>query len=145
MTIAPVDHTALILAAMKDWVVPIISSIIGGILAMVGAVWAVRKTSRSLELDEIRRSRVECLSNLIGLRYTITKSILSQDDRSRRSFELNRIPILWSDDQAVLEAVREFHAAQTETRLIAIIRAMGRNSKFPVENLTDTDLSNIFQ
>jgi hypothetical protein len=145
MTVAPVDHTALILATLKDWVVPIVSSIIGGILAMVGAVWAVRKASKDLELDEIRRSKVECLSNLIGLRYTISKSVLTREDMSRRSFELNRIPILWSDDPEVLKAIRDFHAAQTDGRLIALIRAMGKTSRFQMENLADADISSIFQ
>ena|SRR5579872_6979963 len=130
---------------MPDWIAQIVASIIGGILALMGAIWAVRKTSRDLELDQIRKNRVECLSNLMGLRHTISRTTLSAQDMSRRSFELNRIQALWSDDPAVLHAVRQFHIAPTNDHIIALIRAMGKTSRLPIENLTDADITNMFQ
>jgi hypothetical protein len=124
-------------------VIPIISALTGGAMAMGAAVWAIRSTSKDLELSEIRKRKVECLSNLMGLRHTISHNA-TPEQASLRSFELNRIQVLWGDDPEVLNAVRNFHQSQTNDRLITLIRVMGRSSSLPTESLSDSDITGMF-
>jgi hypothetical protein len=93
---------------------------------------------------EIRQQRVECFCNLTGLRHAITNAPLTDEDRSRLLFELNRISILWSDNSEVLTLAREFFSSRNNHLFIRLLRAMGKGTKLPVENLSDADFSNVF-
>ena len=133
-----------LLIGLKDWAVPIFSAIIGGVLALVGAIWAVREAAKGLENSEIRRQRIDCVSNLVGLRYTITSANISNEDRSSLLFELNRITILWSDNSAVLMRMREFYSNRTNEGFMRLVRAMAQTTALNVENISDADLGNVF-
>ena len=120
-------------------------AIVGGVLAVWGSIQAVKATTRDLELAEIRRQKVECLANLSGLRFTINDGQPQLDVyKSQLMFELNRIPILWSEDPATLRDLRDFYAERTNDRFFKLIRSLGRTTKFPMENLSDADIRQIF-
>lgn len=59
-------------------------------------------------------------------------------------FEMNRIPMLWSDDAATLKDLRDFYAERNNDRLLKLLRSMSKKTKFQLENLSDTDIRNIF-
>lgn len=134
---------------MIDTITTIISTLVGAVvgggLAVWGSIRAVRESAKDLELVEIRRQKVDCLATLTGLRFVTADGQPQLDEyRSRFMFEMNRIPMLWCDDTAVLKEMRDFYADRTNERFVKLFRSMGQTTKFPISNLSDADLRNVF-
>ena len=129
----------------------IISGLLGGGLAITGALLAVSKGVRDLERTEIRRQRVLCITNLFGLRYAITEDQNARpDDKARFMFEINRAGALFADYPEILNEIRDFYEStrnkkpDAETRLIRVVKQMGEQTLLKVKNLSDADVKNIF-
>jgi len=123
----------------------LVSVVVGAVLGFSGSFFIFHETQKDLEVMEIRRQKVDCLANLSGLRFVIGEEHQQLDEyRSRLMFEMNRIPMLWSDDPSVLKDMRDFYADRTNDRLIKLIRGMGKTTKVSLENLSDADIRDIF-
>ncbi len=129
----------------------VISGVLGGTLAIIGAILAVRKGVRDLERTEIRRLRVECITNLYGLRYAITDGFAARpDDQARFMFEMNRAGALFADDVEILRELRDFYEevrakkVDATARLIGLIKKMGRKTSLNVHELGDSDVRSTF-
>ena len=124
----------------------VVGAIVGGFMARKAALAVVQKASQDLESQEIRRQKVECLVALSGLRFVIERSspVRTEEYRAKLAFELNKIPILWSGDPEVLRATRELLSDSNITRLVTLLRSLGKSTTFPVSNLGDNDLTGIF-
>lgn len=63
-------------------------------------------------------------------------------------FEINKIPILWSDDQTVLKNSRDFlaeaRADKRDERFNTLFRSLGTKTNFQLDNLSDDDLKKLF-
>jgi len=122
-------------------------------MAIWGSMKSLNMTTANLERAEIRRLRVECVTNLAGLRFLFgdklppgQSPIPADAEIVKFMFELNRIPILWADDKQVLNSVRSFHAEPTnKDRLFAIIRHTARTTSLGEDNLPDADMNAVFQ
>jgi len=122
-----------------------IGAIVGSMIGVFGSIWVFRKSTRDLELAEIRRQKVECLVNISGLRFVISKNQPRRDDYATKlMFELNKIPVLWSDDLTTLRALRDFIDDKTDDRLLTLIRTLGQTTKFQMHNLSDADIRKTF-
>lgn len=129
----------------------IISGALGGTLAIIGAVLAVQKGVRDLEGTEIRRLRVECITNLYGLRYAITDGFAARaEDQARFMFEINRAGALFADDVEILRELRDFYEevrakkADATARLVVLIKKMGRKTSLNLHELGDSDVRSTF-
>jgi hypothetical protein len=119
----------------------VIGAIVGSTIGVLGAIWIFKKSTNELELVEIRRQKVECLVNIAGLRFVLSMGQPRREEyASKLMFELNKIPILWSDDVATLSMLRDFNADRTNDRLFKLIRSLGETTKFPMQNLIDADI-----
>lgn len=62
-------------------------------------------------------------------------------------FEINKIPILWSDDQTVLKSMRDFlgeaKPEKKDERFTALFRSLGKKTNFQIDNLSDDELRKI--
>jgi len=78
----------------------VVSGILGGGLAVGGALWAVGRGIRNLEDAEIRRNRVSCVTNIYGLcpifSSTPAKDPPRTEDVAAFSFEINRAKLLFA-------------------------------------------------
>jgi hypothetical protein len=123
----------------------LLGALVGGKMAVRGAISAVERAVMTTEETEIRRLKVECLTNLTGLRFVITEGQSRLDEYlSRAMFEMNKIAVLWSDDPEVLKNMRDFYAERSNTRIVTLIRSMGKSTKFPLDSLSDADLTSVF-
>ena len=123
----------------------LLGAIVGGAMAVWGAIKAVQKSSQDLEATEIRRQKVECIVALSGLRFVLRPGVVQLNEyRTRLSFELNKISTLWAADMEVVKGVREFLVQRTNENFVRLIRNMGRTTKLPLENLLDTDIEKFF-
>jgi hypothetical protein len=126
----------------------LLGAIVGGAMALWGSMKSLNTTMANLERAEIRRMRVECVTNLAGLRGLLgeAKHIVTEADAAKLMFELNRISTLWSHDAEVLRAVRDFIAEpQNKDRLFRLIRTISRSTALNLENLGDADMNAVFQ
>jgi hypothetical protein len=128
----------------------IISGIIGGGLAVIAALLAVHLGISKLEQTEIRRLRVECITNLYGLRFVTSEAPARPEDVARYMFELNRAVTLFADDTDTLNELRDFYEsvkskrADATDRMITLIKKMSATTALRVENLSDADVRAIF-
>src|ERR1017187_974215 len=120
--------------------------IVGGCITSYFSHRLFRAKLEKLEHSEIRKLKVECLSNLIGLRF-VTPSPANQlaEYVSKWMFEMNRICVLWADDPCVMKDLRDFNAEPSNiARLTKLFRTMGKTTTFHLDNLSDTDLGALF-
>jgi hypothetical protein len=131
----------------------VISGVIGGGLAILGALLAVRKGVRDLEENEIRQQRVTCIANLYGLRFALSPELSARpEDQARFMFEINRAGALFADDPEILNGIRDFHDAvrskkdptEATNRFITLIRKMGQQTRLHVQTLSDADVKSTF-
>lgn len=129
----------------------IISGLLGGGLAVLGAWIAVRIGIRDLERTEIRRQRVLCITNLFGLRYALTAERTARaEDTASFMFEINRAGALFADFPEILNEIRDFYDStkdkkpDAEARLIKVVKLMGERTLLRVKNLSDADVKKIF-
>jgi hypothetical protein len=107
----------------------------------------------NLERAEIRKLRVECVTNLSGLRFVLGEvlptgqiPILTDADIAKFMFEMNRIPLLWADNPEVLTSVRNYQAdTVNKDKLFAIIRAAATTTALGVHNLSDVDMNTVLR
>ncbi|MDP8989967.1 MAG: hypothetical protein M3N41_07795 [Acidobacteriota bacterium] len=124
----------------------IVGAVIGGSLAVWGAIKAVEKTSQDLESTEIRRQKIVCIVAIHGLRWVIGDGVKAQDEyKSRFMYEMNKIPSLWADDAEVMKNLRDFHAERNNERFIALLRHLGSNTKLSTGQLSDADFRTVSQ
>ncbi len=121
----------------------LVGALVGGGLAVWGAIKAVNKTSHDLELAEVRRQKVACIVALTAFRWVLGQNQAPQEFRASFISELNKIPALWSDDPEVLKNVRDLLAERTNDRLILLLRSLGK-SGLSINNLSDADLRDVF-
>jgi hypothetical protein len=116
-------------------------AIIGGVLAMWGAMKAVEKTSRDLEVAEARKERINCLVALSGLRFTIThEPVLPVEWQARLMYELNKIPTLWSGDDKALNSLQRYLDNASAENFVNLLRLLSKTTKLNLENVRDADL-----
>jgi len=122
----------------------LLSGVVGGGIAVLAVILALRAVMASVESAEIRRQKLQCLSNIAGLRF-----LIGQDQQfplectARFNMEMNRISILWSDDPEVLVRLREFHGQNSNELLARLLRAMANTTKMPLNNLGNSDIAQI--
>ena len=141
------------MSAMSQVILALISGLVGAVVGGAMTVWgsmkALNTTMNNLERAEIRRMKIECVVNLAGLRFLITDNrqgqIRPDADIAKLMFELNRVSTLWADDNEVLKNIRDFHAERSNTRLITLIRSLAKSTKLHLDNLSDADVSNVFE
>jgi hypothetical protein len=131
----------------------ILCGLIGGTLAFIGAVRAVRAGVKDLEATELRRQKLDCILNLHGLRYVLSERPAQRDeDRTRFMFEMGRASALFAEDAEVQKGMRDFHDAikrcepepQRTDRFISLIKQMSKSARCPLQALSDTDVRNVF-
>jgi hypothetical protein len=104
--------------------------VVAGAAAIYAAVLAVDRAFARLENTEIRRMKVACVVNLTGARFVLDKKAPHPEDQARFNFELNKIPVLFADDEAVMSAYRLFAAdPQTIEKIHPLIEALVRSVK----------------
>jgi hypothetical protein len=136
---------------MENWILALTSGFVGavsgGLLCAWGSVKAVRAAQRDLEFDEVRRQRVECLVNLMGLRFTLTGqlSLASAEDKSRMMFELNRAVALWSDNASIIEHLARIRTSSSVENITRMLRLMSEGTSLSFMSLSEDDLSTPFQ
>ncbi len=128
-----------------------LGGLICGGLTFFGAFYAVKKGIEDLELSEIRRIRVECITSLYGLRFAITDGFSARpEDLSRFMFEMNRAGALFADDEDTLNGLRDFYDSVAKkkpdatTRLMAMIKSMGKQTSLKLNRLSDADVASTF-
>jgi|ERR1017187_6147457 hypothetical protein len=124
----------------------VVGAMVGGTMTVLGSKKVLTTSMANLERAEIRKLKVECLSNLIGLRF-VTPAPTDQlpEYVSKWMFEMNRICVLWSDDPCVMKDLRDFNAEPSNiARLTKLFRTMGKTTTFHLDNLSDTDLGALF-
>jgi hypothetical protein len=130
----------------------VISGGVGGSLAVVGALWAVRRGIRDLEDVEIRRHRVTCITNLYALRHILGVRPPAPppraEDAAAFAFELNRAGLLFANNQRVLNDLRDFHDLITKNvdatpQLLALLKHMAEQTRLDVSGLSDADIRNV--
>jgi hypothetical protein len=124
----------------------LVGSVIGGALAIWGARSTLRASQRDIEIDELRRLRLDCLVNLVGLRFVIAdeQTFVSDDDKSRIMFELNRAVALWADNNRVQNLLRDIRRKHTSNNTVEMLRAMAETTNIPLNNLAESDLNSLF-
>lgn len=125
----------------------IVGALVGGLLSGIGSVRAVRAAQHDLEKDELRRLRLICFSNIMGLRHVLTNGVLaSPEDRSKLSFEFNRAPALWSDYPDMINLLRDMRepGLSRNNGLLALLKKMGDTTALPVDRLADGDFMRSF-
>ncbi len=116
-------------------------AVVGGTLAVWGAIKAVEKTSRDLEVAEIRKERINCLVALSGLRFTISHdSALPVEWQARLVYELNKIPTLWSGDDKALNSLQRYLENTSPDNFVSLLRLLSKATKLNLENVRDADL-----
>jgi hypothetical protein len=86
----------------------LLGAAIAGYAAVHAAVRAVDRGFERLEHQEIRRMKVECVVNVGGARFVLDKQNPNPDDQARFNVELNKIPVLFADDESVMRPYRLF-------------------------------------
>lgn len=59
--------------------------------------------------------------------------------------ELNKVSALWADDDTVMRNLRDFFADKSGARLVVLLRSLARTTPLEFEQLSDTDILNIFR
>jgi hypothetical protein len=136
--------TDTIVAGLISAATGLVGALIGGGLTVWGAIKVVRITSHDLELAEIRRQKVLCITALVGFRWVIAEGQASSEWKAKFISELNKVPTLWSDDPEALKNVRDFLAERTNERFIVLLRSLGKSTSLAINNLGDADLRNVF-
>jgi hypothetical protein len=130
-----------------------ISGAVGGSLAVIGALWAVRNGIRNLEDVEIRRHRVACVTNLYALCPIFSNSppgtLPREQDVAAFSFEINRAKLLFAGTQNVTNDIRDLHLTLNKNvdagpQFFALIKHMGEQTRLRLDQLSDADLTTIF-
>jgi len=131
----------------------VLCGLIGGALAFIGAMRAVKEGVKDLEKTELRRQKLDCILNLYGLRYVLGEGPSCRDeDRTRFMFETSRAGALFAEDAEVQKGMRDFYDAitrgepepQRTDRFITLIKQMSKSARCPVQALSDADVRNIF-
>jgi hypothetical protein len=123
----------------------VLSGVVGGGLATLGAILAVNIGIRKLEESEIRKQKVDCIVTMYGLRFVMVEGQNhAQEDRSRLMFEMNRAGVLFADDPQVQNDLRDYRNGQSNERLIALIHSMGKTTKLNTSLLSKSDIENVF-
>ncbi|MCW5966861.1 MAG: hypothetical protein KIT83_22670 [Bryobacterales bacterium] len=94
--------------ALIGFVAALLGAGIAGCMGIYAAVKAVDRGFDRLEQQEIRRMKVECVVNMTGARFVLDKRRPNPEDEARFNVELNKIPLLFSDDENVMRAYRQF-------------------------------------
>jgi hypothetical protein len=122
----------------------IIANILGGIAGrLVGgllALKAVKDGVRQLEEQEVRRLRVQCVVDIMGLRHILSDAPVHtgvSEDWARFTTAINKIPVLFADSTAILDSYREFVESQNNLFLIPLARRLLEHGH---KQLTDGDL-----
>jgi hypothetical protein len=134
--------------SIPDAVISVISgllgAIVGGLLTIRASLKAVEKTAADLEATEIRKQKIDCLVAVGGLRFVIGAGFAASIDyRLRWMYEMNKIVVLWSGDQEVVNNVRDILNSSTDEKMVKLIRSMGRSTSLPLTNLADADLTRV--
>jgi hypothetical protein len=132
----------------------ILSGGIGGSLAVLGALWAVRKGIHDLEDVEIRRHRVACVTNLYALCPIFSKRppgpLPREQDVAAFSFEINRAKLLFAGTPSVTDGIRDLHLTLSKPNVdagmqfFALIKHMGEQTGLRLDRLSDADLATVF-
>jgi hypothetical protein len=126
----------------------LVGALVGGGLTAWTAKWTLERTSRDLEVSEVRRLKVDCSTSLSGLRFLMTDDatlkLIPLEYKARISYELNRVLLLWSDEPIVLKRLREFFSERSNERFLTLIKAMAQATKVPTDQLSDADLEGMF-
>ena len=86
----------------------LIGAAIAGYAAIRAAVKAVDRGFDRLEYQEIRRMKVECVVNMAGARFVLDNQNPNYEDHARFNIELNKIPVLFADNENVMRPYRLF-------------------------------------
>ena len=150
-------HSGTFVNDMEQVVLSLISGVLGAVVGGTMTVFGSRKvlstSMANLERAEIRKLRVECVTNLAGLRFLFgdvlppgQSAIPADAELVKFMFEMNRIPMLWADDPEVMNALRNFSAdTGNKDKLFAIIRATGKTTSLGVHNLSDVDMNTVLR
>ncbi len=129
----------------------VLSGLICGAMAIVGALAAVLKGIRDLEKTEIRRQRVECITTLYGLRFVLSEGFSPRtEDVARFMFEINRAGALFGENRECLNCLRDFYESvrmkrvDAIDRMLTLIRIMASGTRLQLGNLSDADVRNTF-
>jgi hypothetical protein len=131
----------------------LVGAIVGGSMAVWGSMKSLNTTMANIERAEIRKLRVECVTNLAGLRFVMGDNVplgrvpIPVDAYiAKLMFELNRVAMLWADDLEVLNSVRNFHGDPgNKDKLFAILRSAAKTTSLGEHNLLDSDINAVFQ
>jgi hypothetical protein len=130
----------------------IISGGIGGSLAVIGALWAVRNGIRDLEDVEIRRHRVTCVTNLYALCPIFSNkppgALPREQDVAAFSFEINRAKVLFAGTPSVTNDIRDLHLTLSKNmdagpQFFSLIKHMGEQTRLHLNQLSDADLTTV--
>lgn len=125
----------------------------GGGLAVLGALWAVRNGINDLEDVEIRRHRVTCVTNLYGLCPIFGKKppglLPREQDVAAFSFEINRAKLLFAKTPSVTSDIRDLLLTLNKNvdagpQFFALIRHMGEQTRLHLDQLSEADLDTVF-
>jgi hypothetical protein len=114
----------------------LVGAAIAGWAAIYGAVKAVDRGFDRLEQQEIRRMKVECVVNMAGARFVLDRGKASDDDEARFNVELNKIPVLFADEESVMRLYRLFASNSGESsNIFPLMEALTKAVKIagPVE------------
>jgi hypothetical protein len=95
-------------SALIGFVAALIGAGIAGYMGIHAAVKAVDRGFDRLEHQEIRRMKVECVVNPAGARFVLDNRNPNPEDQARFDVELNKIPVLFADDETVMRPYRLF-------------------------------------
>ena len=123
----------------------IFGALVGAAAAYRAAIKGFKMNSQTVESTEIRRQKVDCVISLSGLQWVLgSYQIVPDEFKARFLFELNRIPVLWSNDRETMKSLREFSSDRTNEYLVSLLRSLCVSLNLPNEQLSDPEVQNIF-
>ena len=123
----------------------LLGAVVGGVISAWTTKRALEHATRNLEATERRRLKVECLTNIGGLRFVMSQGASPPTEfKAKLAFELNRVLVLWADDAAAIKDVRDFYGDQTNDRFVKLFRSLAVTTNLQCDHLSDADLRNIF-
>jgi hypothetical protein len=126
--------------AVTSAITTLVSTVIGGALAAWGAMKAVERSSRDLEVAEIRKERINCLVALSGFRFAMNDPKLPVEWQARLMFELNKIPTLWSGNERTLNSLQRYLSDASPDHFVSLLRLLSGETKLDLEKVRDEDL-----
>jgi hypothetical protein len=123
----------------------LLGGIIAGVCAIYAALTAVNRGFAKLEEQEIKRTRVQCVLDLLAFRHVFNPD---QKPTAEHCFkfmiEVNKLPGLFADDAEVMNHYRAYLNNRDDPNLHTLLRSLLQKVHITHGSLSNDDLTAIF-